>query len=1086
LDQQHMCAHPPIDMAKHFKPEPSLNVDKPVWDIEDISGLLKAPFRVSDVSERMEQRLKLNPTVPKTAKLRLTEVSRVERRRWKRPSEFSRDREMSHGSLKEFNFDNVKHSTLNERAALVESSRCLKCADAPCTKSCPTSIDIKTFIQCISTKNYYGAAKTILNDNPVGLTCGSVCPASELCVGGCNVAGHDKPININGLQEFACAEFMKWRVPQICTVDTSVDPEAYAQPIAIVGAGPSGLACANYLGRLGYKDIVIYEKSTHSGGLSASEIPQFRSHWDGVRWETRLCEDLGVVIKYNCAVGTPELPSIETLHSQGAKAVFVGVGVDLPNRASCFNGLGPEQGVWTSKEFLPRVCGGSKALAGKRSVLPKLTGQVLVLGAGDTAFDCIGSAFRVGAKRVTCVFRKSWTGMRAVCEERDLEVKEFADFVPLCEPVGVQVDGEGKLCAVQFRRYQTEDNDEPEMDDGTYSTAMVGDKEDTFIMRCNAVILCFGCKLSSGMAKALAPLTLEWGNVKINNLQQSVNIPWAFAGGDITGATMTVEAANDGKVAAWGIHSYLQPGKAIPDQPALPLFETAIDQVDISITMAGVKFPNPFGLASAPCCTSVHMIRRAFEAGWGFAVTKTFVVDRDLPVNVSPRIVRATNSPATYGPGQKGFINIELVTEKTAAYWVKGIAELKKDFPDRPIIASVMAANNKKDWQDLTIMSVKAGSDMIELNMSCPHGMPESGMGMECGQRPDVVKQICAWCVEVAEGIPVFGKMTPNVTDVGVLAVGAKAGGAAGVTCCNTILGIMDLDANGDPWPKVGPEKRVTAGGMCGDQNRPITSRFVKDIRSACGPDFAIMGTGGVSSADSTMQLVYLGASVMQICSSIMNQDFTVVNDYITGLQAILYRRARGDFGVDAGPKTQQFQNSWPGNQPWMDKVEIAVDADPYYGDYERKRQKTIRAELSQSGNITDKCCCKMDDISARCDKSLEVPPLHVLVGESHSKITGHTKLSRKGQVVAVIVEDLCIQCGKCYMTCNDNAYQAIIFSENHKARVNPEDCTGCGLCQSVCPVPGCIQYEDMGREFHPHRGIKPVEDRWELHGIFL
>merc|ERR1719393_978863 len=100
-----------------------------------------------------------------------------------------------------------------------------------------------------------------------------------------------------------------------------------------------------------------------------------------------------------------------------------------------------------------------------------------------------------------------------------------------------------------------------------------------------------------------------------------------------------------------------------------------------------------------------------------------------------------------------------------------------------------------------------------------------------------------------------------------------------------------------------------------------------------------------------------------------------------------------------------------------------------------------------------------MDDISARSE-SLKVPPLHDLVGLSHSKITGHSELSRKGQVVAVIVEDLCIQCGKCYMTCNDNAYQAITFDENHKAKVITEDCTGCGLCQSVCPVPGCIQYE--------------------------
>lgn len=101
-------------------------------------------------------------------------------------------------------------------------------------------------------------------------------------------------------------------------------------------------------------------------------------------------------------------------------------------------------------------------------------------------------------------------------------------------------------------------------------------------------------------------------------------------------------------------------------------------------------------------------------------------------------------------------------------------------------------------------------------------------------------------------------------------------------------------------------------------------------------------------------------------------------------------------------------------------------------------------------------------------------------------RVVDHSKLSRKEQVVAVIIEELCIQCGKCYMTCNDNAYQAIIFTEGHKAKVVTEDCTGCGLCQAVCPVPGCIQYEEMKTTFHPHRGIKPARDRWEIDGIFL
>jgi len=325
--------------------------------------------------------------------------------------------------------------------------------------------------------------------------------------------------------------------------------------------------------------------------------------------------------------------------------------------------------------------------------------------------------------------------------------------------------------------------------------------------------------------------------------------------------------------------------------------------------------------------------------------------------------------------------------------------------------------------------------------------------------------------------------MTPNITDMGVCALACKKGGGAGVTVMNTILGIMDFDPTGDPWPKIGSSKYITAGGMCGDQNRPIASRMVADVRRACGPDFAIMGTGGVSSADSTMQFTRLGASVMQICSAIQNQDFSIVNDYILGLKAMLYRMGRGDF--DSANKAA-YQNNWPATQPWNDSLGKTADpADPHYGDFERKRRKGIRDEFMRTEDVTDACCCKMDDITPCC-KTVEPKKLIDLVGDRHPRVKDHSQLSRKEQVVAVIVEELCIQCGKCYMTCNDNAYQAIVFTEEHKARVVKEDCTGCGLCQAVCPVPGCIQYQPMETTFHPHRGIKPLHDRWEENGIFL
>ena len=201
------------------------------------------------------------------------------------------------------------------------------------------------------------------------------------------------------------------------------------------------------------------------------------------------------------------------------------------------------------------------------------------------------------------------------------------------------------------------------------------------------------------------------------------------------------------------------------------------------MTVCGIKFPNPFGLASAPPTTASAMIRRAFEQGWGFALTKTYVLDKvpclawssrahaaqDYVTNVSPRIVRGATSGHTFGPGQGSFLNIELVSEKTAAYWEQSIAELRRDFGNNNvIIASIMAGYIKEDWQELTRRAVvrwhaafascdscvqAAGAHAIELNLSCPHGMGEKGMGLACGQIPKMVSDICACDVVLAAAL---------------------------------------------------------------------------------------------------------------------------------------------------------------------------------------------------------------------------------------------------------------------------------------------------------------------------------------------
>jgi dihydropyrimidine dehydrogenase (NADP+) len=147
--------------------------------------------------------------------------------------------------------------------AVREAKRCLKCNDAPCQQGCSTTIDIKSFIYNIENKNWYGAAKVILSDNPLGLTCGQLCPISELCARNCNVSETEQgSIKINRLQELAVRIFKEMGVPQIRDPSLPKNlPPSYKKPIAIIGAGPASLSCATFLGRMGYENVHIFEKN---------------------------------------------------------------------------------------------------------------------------------------------------------------------------------------------------------------------------------------------------------------------------------------------------------------------------------------------------------------------------------------------------------------------------------------------------------------------------------------------------------------------------------------------------------------------------------------------------------------------------------------------------------------------------------------------------------------------------------------------------------------------------------------------------------------------------------------------------------
>jgi len=334
--------------------------------------------------------------------------------------------------------------------------------------------------------------------------------------------------------------------------------------------------------------------------------------------------------------------------------------------------------------------------------------------------------------------------------------------------------------------------------------------------------------------------------------------------------------------------------------------------------------------------------------------------------------------------------------------------------------------------------------------------MGERGMGLACGQDPELVRAICGW-VRAAIKVPFFAKLTPNVTEIREIAKAAHQGGATGVTAINTISGLMGLKGNAAAWPAVGAEQRTTYGGVSGNATRPVALRAVSAIGRAL-PGYPIMATGGCDSADVAVQFLFAGASVVQICSAVQNQDFTVVQDYITGLKAYLYMQARSDLArwdMQSPPK-----GLVPAHHPHVGH------GLPHFGPYENLRQKMV-LEQSLKKNLLEVVP------EAKVSAARQPPKINDIIGKALNRIGQYNDLDNKQQVVALIDEDLCINCGKCYMTCNDSGYQAITFDkETHIPHVTA-DCTGCTLCVSVCPIIDCITMVERKIPYKPKRGVE-------------
>jgi len=301
---------------------------------------------------------------------------------------------------------------------------------------------------------------------------------------------------------------------------------------------------------------------------------------------------------------------------------------------------------------------------------------------------------------------------------------------------------------------------------------------------------------------------------------------------------------------------------------------------DLRSSFIGIKSPNPFWLASAPPTDKEYNVVRAFKAGWGGVVWKTLG-------EAGPPIVNV-NGPRygyVHGPDRRllGFNNIELITDRPLEVNLHEIAAVKKAWPDRAMIVSLMVPCEEKYWVDILSQVEVTGCDGVELNFGCPHGMSERGMGSAVGQVPEYIEMVARWC-KAHTRMPVIVKLTPNITDVRFPARAAKKGGADAVSLINTISSIVSVDLDSfSPNPSI--DGKGSHGGYCGPAVKPIALNMVAEIaRDRETHGLPISGIGGITTWRDAAEFMALGAGNVQVCTAAMTYGFKVVQEMISGL----------------------------------------------------------------------------------------------------------------------------------------------------------------------------------------------------------
>ncbi|MBI2941484.1 MAG: NAD(P)-dependent oxidoreductase [Chloroflexi bacterium] len=440
--------------------------------------------------------------------------------------------------------------------AVVEASRCLHCPAAPCVKACPLRNDIPGALELLEAGDPIAAADVFRKTSNLPEVCGRVCPQERLCEGSC-VVGRSKtgkPVQIGKLEQF-CADTQRAQhglpAPAVLFGDA---------PVAIVGAGPAGIAAAEELTRLGHP-VTVYDAWPRPGGILRFGIPRFKLDIEIVDAKVAQLEAMGVRVVPESRLG-PGF-GISDVFALGHAAIFLAVGASAGNRLNIPGEDLP--GVYSATEFLMRVnANPADRPDGNRD--PLEAGQhIVVVGAGDTAMDCVRSAVRLGARAVTCVYRRSEAEMPGRREERRYAHEEGVQFHFLASPV--RALGETHVRAVEFVRMELGEPDSS----GRRSVRPIAGSE--FTIEVDTLVVAAGYRVDATVVKGIPHLAIRDASIVMADPETGeTNLPGVFAGGDLTrGPDLVVTAVADGRRAARAIHRYLEHLAASGDEASRDL-----------------------------------------------------------------------------------------------------------------------------------------------------------------------------------------------------------------------------------------------------------------------------------------------------------------------------------------------------------------------------------------------------------------------------------------------------------------------------------------------------------------------------------